>query len=303
MAKLDPVKIQHTTRGMAGGEVSDRAAVEMEVSGRRVRRPYARYRATGEIPEPGRPGRPRQTTPEERLRAAEEFGRHRCGAARLEMMDASGGTHVPHNAIRAMQGEAGLAAESARGQRRRKWVRYGRTRSGSMWHTDYKQLEGGRRLAAYMGDASRFITGYGVFERATGANAISVLDGAIGRHGRPTAVLTDRGSRFYANEAENRRGASEFEQEMVRPGIRRLLCRASHPQTNGKLERFHGEIDRKMRRFRDIDGFVGRWDDKRPHMSPDYDSLETPALAFKKKMPEKDTTVADAQTGYEYGVR
>ena len=89
---------------------------------------------------------------------------------------------------------------------------------------------------------------------------------------------------------------------MVRLGIRHLLCRASHPQTNGNLGRLHGEIVRKMRWFRDIDELVGWWNEIRPHMSPDYDSLVTPARAFKRKMPEKGTTVVDAQTE-EYDVR
>ncbi|MDA7943555.1 MAG: hypothetical protein MPJ06_06065 [Nitrosopumilus sp.] len=46
---------------------------------------------------------------------------------------------------------------------------------------------------------------------------------------------------FYANEVEaRRRSASEFEKELVRLSIRHHLCRVNHPQTNGKLERFHG---------------------------------------------------------------
>ena len=50
-------------------------------------------------------------------------------------------------------------------------------------------------------------------------------------------------SQFYASESEHKKkGASEFEQELVRLGIRHILARVNHPQTNGKLERFHGEI-------------------------------------------------------------
>ena len=45
-----------------------------------------------------------------------------------------------------------------------------------------------------MDDAPRFITGYGVFDAATGANAIAVLKQAIESHGRPASVMSDRGS-------------------------------------------------------------------------------------------------------------
>ena len=44
------------------------------------------------------------------------------------------------------------------------------------------------------------------------------------------------------------------------------LARVNHPQTNGKLERFHGEIQAKLRLFRDMDEFAGWRNSKRPHM-------------------------------------
>ena len=40
----------------------------------------------------------------------------------------------------------------------------------------------------------------------------------------------------------------------------------------------------------------------KPHMSLGEDGLETPAKAFKRKMLEKGTVVADAETGEEYDV-
>ena len=40
-------------------------------------------------------------------------------------------------------------------------VRYERTYSNSMWHTDYKLLDDGRWFIAYQDDASRFLTGFG----------------------------------------------------------------------------------------------------------------------------------------------
>ena len=49
-------------------------------------------------------------------------------------------------------------------------------------------------VIAYQDDASRFITGFGVFEYATGDNAVAVLHDAISNHGRPASILTDHGS-------------------------------------------------------------------------------------------------------------
>ena len=95
-------------------------------------------------------------------------------------------------------------------------------------------------------------------------------------------------------------------------GIRQILARINHPQTNGKLERFHGEQQRKLHRFKDVAvppgtaapfgseppeadpvaRFVKNYNYRRPHMSLDWDNLETPYQAFQRKMPPPDPTVA-----------
>ena len=56
--------------------------------------------------------------------------------------------------------------------------------------------------AVYEDDASRFVTGYGVFEHATTENALAVLEEAIRNHGKPASIMTDRGSQFYASASE-----------------------------------------------------------------------------------------------------
>ena len=190
-------------------------------------------------------------------------------------------------------------------------MRYERTYSNSMWHTDYKQLNDGRWFLCYEDDASRFVTGYGVFGNATAGNALKVLDDAIRRHGKPSSIMTDHDSQFYSNEAEARkRGESGFEKRLVELGIRQILARVKHPQTNGKLERIHGEIQRKLPEFEAIlmrtsepsDLFMKWYNYERPHMSLDYDNLETPWEAFRRKMPPAGTVVVDEQTKEEYVV-
>ena len=111
---------------------------------------------------------------------------------------------------------------------------------------------------------------------ATGANAISVLRQAIRKHGRLASILTDHGTQFYANESEyKRKDASEFEKELVRLDIKHILARVNHPQINGKLERFHGEIQRKQRWFDTVDVLIHWYNHIKPHISLDWDNLET----------------------------
>ena len=90
------------------------------------------------------------------------------------------------------------------------------------------------------------MTGCGVFHEAITENDLLVLDEAIKAHGKPASILTDRGTQFYASESEvKKNGNSKFEERMVERGIKHILPRVRHPQTNGKIERFHGELQRK----------------------------------------------------------
>ncbi len=208
---------------------------------------------------------------------------------------------------------SGLAAEEAKKKRRRRWIRYKREHSNYMWHTDYKQLDDGRWFIAYQDDASRFITGYGVFEAATTENALAVLRQAMGDHGRPASILTDHGSQFYANgSGGKKKGESVFEEALAAMGIRHILARVRHPQTNGKLERMHGELQRKLHGFGNVAGppgtgapvgnpvihedpvdrFIHWYNHRRPHESLDWDTLETPAHAFARKMPPEENLAA-----------
>ena len=64
-----------------------------------------------------------------------------------------------------------------------------RTYSNSMRHTDYKMPSDGRWFLCYEGDASRFVTEYGVFE-----NVMTALEKAIKQQGKFASILTDHGS-------------------------------------------------------------------------------------------------------------
>ena len=62
-------------------------------------------------------------------------------------------------------------------------------------------------------------------------------------------------------------------------------------------------MQRKQRWFETIDELIHWHDHIKPHMSLDWDNLETPAQAFARKMPQKGaTTVIDEQTGEKYDV-
>jgi putative transposase len=262
-----------------------------------VKKLWGRYRIDGTIPELKRPGRkPVETSRDERDRIVRAYAQYEACAIILERI-----IHIPHNRIHRVLREMGLAVDEPRKHVRKKWIRYERRYSNSLWHTDWTLIEGMGWLIAYLDDASRFILSYGLFPEATSEHSVEVLKDAIKKHGRPASMLTDRGTQFYASEAEEReRGSTVFERYLVENEIRHALSRVSHPQTNGKIERFFGTVKRKLPRFgNDLDRLMVWYNVTRPHMSLNLDEIETPCQAYIRKMP-KDGMVVDEESGEIY---
>ena len=91
---------------------------------------------------------------------------------------------------------------------------------------------------------------FGVYNEPTSDHAIKVLEGAIKKYDKPAQILTDHGSQFYANEKKNSEcGVAVFENKLVELGIKQVMTRIKHPQTNGELERFHSEIEQHLKSF------------------------------------------------------
>ncbi len=70
------------------------------------------------------------------------------------------------------------------------------------------------------------------------------------------SILTDRGTQFYACK-ERKAEVSKFEKFLAENGIKHIVGRVNHPQTNGKIERFYGTLEAKIGYFDTIDEFIG----------------------------------------------
>ncbi len=202
------------------------------------------------------------------------------GRARPRGSGAAARTHIPRRAAPRVPGDSGAAGGRPRKIEKPPRAGSGRDYSNSVWHAGYKQLGDGRWLAAYQDDASRLVAGHGTSDEASAKHALEVLGGAVAEHGRPASVMTARRPPFYGRGA----GESEFERRLAEMGIRHVLSGAGGPQA-GKLARFFGEIDRKIKWFSGIDELVLWYNRDRPHDALDRDTLETPARAFARKMP------------------
>jgi len=292
MVKLNDRKIRWLVQEKLRGRGSGELALIQKVTRRRIEQLWKTYRRTGITPTLKQPGRPRSSRDlKEAATILEAYDQHRLGAVNLErIINTKQGVHIPHNRIHKVLRMNGKATPQPSKQRRRNWVRYERTHSMTLWHMDWKQLHTGEWILTIMDDASRYIVGYGVFQEATTPNTLQVLKKAIQNYGKPDEILTDRGTQFYASEGERKeKGVSQFEQELADREIKHILCRVNHPQTNGKLERFYGVLEDKMihrAQIATIPEYVHWHNQIKPHMSLDWENLETPIQAFHRKLPQ-----------------
>jgi putative transposase len=270
-----------------------------------VKKLWKRYRLLDgtTIPELRRPGRSHvEASDVEKKTIIEAHRKYGAGACVLEaIIDIIYATHIPHNRIHRVMKSMGMARDEPRKQRRTRWVRYERKYSNSLWHTDWTLIEGMGWLIAYLDDASRFIVGYGLFPEATSEHSVEVLKAAIKKHGRPASILTDRGIQFYAVEADDRlRGLTVFEKYLIENEIRQTLGRVSHPQTNGKVERFFKTVKDKLPWCdNDPDRLIRWYNLTRPHMSLSLEIIETPYQAYLRKMPDNGMVI-DEESGEIY---
>ena len=142
-------------------------------------------------------------------------------------------------------------------KKQRKWVRYEREHSMSLWQGDWKMihLNGEEKwIIAFMDDASRFITCFGVFDEATTENTIKVLRRGFAEYGIPDEILTDP-EQFVAAKSREK-AKHKFKEFLAKNGVRHILARINHPQTNGKIERFFGLMEQKLHLFDSVEEFI-----------------------------------------------
>ena len=99
-------------------------------------------------------------------------------------------------------------------------------------------------------------------------------------HGKILQCISDHGSQFISNIGGN----SRFKGFLDENGIRQILCRIKHPQSNGKVEKFFDLYKNKRSLFKTRQEFIAWYNEVRPHRSLNFEVLETPQQAFVRKM-------------------
>lgn len=240
------------------------------------------YKNFGSIIEPKPIGRPNIPINDNcKTIIKKQWQKYQCGSVKLHKILLQKGFGVSQRKIQQVLDEYNLTAPCPKRRGQRKYCSYRWPNCLMVLHTDWTTCPvTGKQLIAFIDDHSRFVVGYGLYDDQTTKSTLDCLFKTIFLFGVPYAIITDRGAQFYANKiGKKKKGKCEFQRVLEEMGIRHIVARAHHPQTNGKIERWFGTYKREFNeRFANIDEYIKFYNEERPHQRLEYD---TPIEAFE----------------------
>ena len=262
------------------------AAAEYGFSRRHLHRLLARYREGGlEGLEP-RSRRPHATpiaTPE-RVRERVIELRAQLTADGLDAGPVTIAWHLEReglgvrstSTIRRILHQAGLITPQPRKRPRSSYTRFEAAQPNEMWQSDFMHwsLQDGTDVEVlnWLDDHSRYLLAATVHQPVSGDDVVAVFLDLVERYGPPASTLTDNGS-VYTSRFTGGRNAFEYVLPVL--GIRQKNGSPGHPQTQGKIERFHQTLQRWLAARprpgsvaelqRQLNAFQAHYNEQRPH--------------------------------------
>ena len=156
------------------------------------------------------------------------------------------GLPVPSTStVRRILHAAGLVVPEPRKRPRSSWLRFEAAAPNELWQSDvthWRLADGSEvEICSWLDDHSRYLLGCTVFRRVDGDDVVATFTAAGDAHGWPAATLTDNGTVYTARFTGGRNG---LEHLLAYLGIRQKNGAPGHPQTQGKIERFHQTLKR-----------------------------------------------------------
>ena len=198
--RLTAKAIRYAMEQLKKGKSTSEVATEIGVTTRHVRRLWEEFCLTGSAHVPKTPGRPTSGPSPDEVQMVLDAHKHEdVGVVRVAM-NLRKNHDISYAKVYRIMKDNGLVIPSSAKSKRRKWIRYERKHSNSMWHTDWHVMKDtrfqGLNLITYIDDASRCVTCAMVFKEATSENAVIALRQAIKGFGTPATILSDNGSCF-----------------------------------------------------------------------------------------------------------
>jgi transposase InsO family protein len=238
------------------GRTKSEVARDYGVSRRWVHELVRRYDAEGEAGLEARSRRPRtspQQTPAlvedeivELRKALDEQGLDAGAHTIAYHLDERHGSSPAPSTIWRILSRRGFVTPQPNKRPRSSYVRFEAPQPNERWQADLTHwaLRGGRavEILNIVDDHSRLLVGSGARGTFKAADVVATFHEAAGGHGWPSSLLTDNAAVFTAAPRGGGRCAIEIELDAL--GISLRHSRAYHPQTCGKVERFHQTLKR-----------------------------------------------------------
>lgn len=153
--------------------------------------------------------------------------------------------------------------------------RFERSQPNELWQMDFKGPQGYYRSSAVgplsiLDDHSRFLLALDHLGSTRMQGVKSTLERTFQQAGVPESMLVDHGTPWW--NAASVWGLSELSVWIMRQGVRLLFSGICHPQTQGKIERMHGALQRAIHHRKAdpeqqswLDEFRQEYNHVRPH--------------------------------------
>jgi transposase InsO family protein len=231
-------------------------------------------------------GSPTQTSPEleARIAALRRFYPD-WGARKLSVLLGREGIELPSSTVHRVLLRHGLVRDQDRHQAA--VTRFEREQPNELWQMDFKGPKNWPKASTALSvidDHSRYVVALEATARPEGRLVRQHLERAFGECGLPEAMLMDHGIPWW--NWQSFAGSTQLGLWLMRQGIRLCFARVRHPQTQGKVERFHGSLERALNcrgvpaedHQQWLDAFRREHNYIRPHEALD---MQTPASRWR----------------------
>ena len=193
--------------------------------------------------------------------------------------------------------------------KRQPFTRFEKDRCNVMWQTDFKgefRMEDGNYCypLTILDDHSRF--SLKIAPRLGTANVvIPVFLEVFREYGIPDSILSDNGAQFSGFK----KGYTQFERWLMDLDILPIHGRIKHPQTQGKIERFHRTMKQELlnhtqvANIEDAQNKFCIWRNKYNHLRPhEALGMKTPGEVYEPSQRQYREVIEKFEYGGEYHV-
>jgi transposase InsO family protein len=208
------------------------------------------------------------------------------GARKLSVLLERSGTKVPSSTVHRILKRRGLVNPlDSHGEATK---RFCRELPNQLWQMDFKSQKGwGTHFGplSVLDDHSRYVLVLEHLPTGSGEEVQEQLESAFRSCGVPEAMLMDHGTPWWNMNGSG--GWTKLSVWMMRVGIRLYFCRTRHPQTQGKVERFHGSLEMARRRRpqpspEQVKAWLDQYREEYNHVRPhEALNMATPASCWK----------------------